>query len=70
MILEIAFVEVAPERHSDFEKAVKRAVSEVLSAAPGFIDLCGQKRGHVGKNVGRFLLQTTSWWLVLSMITP
>jgi len=38
MILEIAFVEVAPERHSDFEKAVKRAVSEVLSAAPGFID--------------------------------
>ena len=38
MILEIAFVEVAPERHSDFEKAVKRAVSEVLSIAPGFID--------------------------------
>ena len=38
MILEIAFVEVAPEHHSDFEKAVKRAVSEVLSTAPGFID--------------------------------
>ena len=38
MILEIAFVEVAPDQHSDFEKAVKRAVSEVLSTAPGFID--------------------------------
>ena len=38
MILEIAFVEVAPDKHSDFEKAVKRAVSEVLSTAPGFID--------------------------------
>ena len=25
MILEIAFVEVAPDKHSDFEKAVKRA---------------------------------------------
>ncbi len=38
MVLEIAFVEVAPDKHSDFEKAVKRAVSEVLSTAPGFID--------------------------------
>ena len=31
MILEIAFVEVAPEKHSDFEKAVKRAVSLIRS---------------------------------------
>lgn len=38
MVLEIAFVEVSPDKHSDFEKAVKRAVSEVLSTAPGFID--------------------------------
>ena len=38
MILEIAFVEVNPERHSDFEIAIKRAVTEVLSTAPGFID--------------------------------
>lgn len=38
MILEIAFVEVAPENHSRFELAVKRAVAEVLSTARGFID--------------------------------
>ena len=38
MVLEIAFVEVVPEYHSDFEKAVQRAVFEVLSNAPGFID--------------------------------
>ena len=38
MVLEIAFVEVAPDKHSDFENEVKRAVSEVLLKAPGFQD--------------------------------
>lgn len=38
MILEIAFVEVLPENHVAFEYAIKKAVSEVLSAAPGYID--------------------------------
>lgn len=37
MILEIAFVEVAPENHSGFESAVKKAVDEILSTAPGFL---------------------------------
>ena len=38
MILELAFVEVLPENHLAFERAIKRAVSEVLSTAKGFID--------------------------------
>ena len=38
MILELAFVEVLPENHTAFEAAIKRAVSEVLSTAKGFID--------------------------------
>jgi len=38
MILEIAFVEVAPEKHANFEAAVNRAVSEVLTKAHGYID--------------------------------
>jgi hypothetical protein len=38
MILEIAFVEVTPDCHSDFEQAVTYAVDAVLSKAPGFID--------------------------------
>ena len=38
MILEIAFVEVAPKNHSAFEVAVKIAVAEVLSSTKGFID--------------------------------
>lgn len=38
MILEIAFVKVSPENHSTFEKAVRKAVSEVLGTAKGFID--------------------------------
>jgi heme-degrading monooxygenase HmoA len=43
MILEIAFVEVEPAFHSDFEIAIKRAVSEVLSTSPGFIDFIMHK---------------------------
>ena len=38
MILELAFVEILPENHAAFEAAIKRAVSEVLSTAKGFID--------------------------------
>jgi len=38
MILELAFVEILPENHAAFEAAIKRAVSEVLSTAMGFID--------------------------------
>ncbi len=38
MALEIAFIEVAPARHSEFELAVRRAVAEVLSKAVGFKD--------------------------------
>ena len=38
MILEIAFVEVLPENHAAFESAIRKAVSEVLSTAKGFID--------------------------------
>lgn len=38
MILEIAFIEVLPENHFNFESAVNRAVKEVLSKANGFID--------------------------------
>lgn len=38
MILEIAFVEILPENHTAFESAIRRAVSEVLSTAKGFIN--------------------------------
>ena len=38
MILEIAFMEVLPESHLEFEAAVKKAVSEILSKSKGFID--------------------------------
>jgi|SRR5665213_177620 len=38
MILEIAFIEVLPENHLAFESAVRKAVSEVLSTARGYID--------------------------------
>ena len=38
MVLEIAFIEVNPALHSEFELAVMRAVAEVLSKAVGFKD--------------------------------
>jgi len=38
VILELAFVEIAPENHEAFEVAIARAVEEVLSTATGFID--------------------------------
>jgi heme-degrading monooxygenase HmoA len=38
MILEIAFVEILPDKTDEFEVAIKRAVSEVLSTSKGFID--------------------------------
>jgi len=38
MVLEIAFIEVLPEQHQAFERAVARAVREVLPQAKGFID--------------------------------
>ena len=38
MILEIAFIKVAPKNHAEFEKSVRKAVSEILSTAKGFID--------------------------------
>jgi heme-degrading monooxygenase HmoA len=38
VILELAFVEIAPENHEAFEVAIARAVEEVLSTAKGFID--------------------------------
>jgi heme-degrading monooxygenase HmoA len=38
MILEIAFVEIRPECHEDFERAVINAVDVVLSTASGPID--------------------------------
>jgi quinol monooxygenase YgiN len=44
MVLEIAFIEVAPSTHSEFELAVKKAVDEVLSKAVGFIDF----QMHIG----------------------
>ena len=37
MIHEIAFIDVAPEKHAAFEAAVQRAVAEVLSKAEGFV---------------------------------
>lgn len=39
MILEIASVEIAPDRHAEFEAAVERAVAEVLSQSPGFLGI-------------------------------
>ena len=39
MILEIACVEIAPDRHNEFEAAVERAVAEVLSQSPGFLGI-------------------------------
>jgi heme-degrading monooxygenase HmoA len=38
MVLEIAFIEVLPEQHLAFERAVARAVREALSQAKGFVD--------------------------------
>ena len=49
MILEIAFVEIVPDRTVEFEVAIKRAVSEVLSHARGYIDFelhKGIERNH------------------------
>jgi len=53
MILEIAFVKVAPENHSKFEMAVNRAVAEILSTAKGFIDF-EMHKGIESKNTYTF----------------
>jgi heme-degrading monooxygenase HmoA len=38
MILEIACVEIPPESHDAFRASITRAVDEVLTSSPGFID--------------------------------
>ena len=56
MIYELAFIEVAAENHAAFEAAVQRAVTEVLTKAPGFVDFTLTK-GVEQANTYSFLIR-------------